>query len=67
MGFEKNRAKKALLLHKMNFNFAMEFLLVNIGNPYLDQPLTINEITSIYEYFKKRGNFFEVILNNRGT
>jgi uncharacterized UBP type Zn finger protein len=52
MGFDKNRSKKALLINKMNFQMAMEFLLINVGNPYLDQPLTFIELQNIAKFFQ---------------
>jgi len=36
----------------MNFQMAMEFLLINVGNPYLDQPLTFIELQNIAKFFQ---------------
>jgi len=44
MGFTEGRAKKALLLNKMNTSLAMEWLLEHEGDPDIDDPLTPEQL-----------------------
>jgi len=44
MGFPENRAKKALVLSRMNVQIAMEWLLEHMDDPHVDDPLTPQQL-----------------------
>lgn len=44
MGFPENRAKKALVLSRMNVQIAMEWLLEHMDDPHIDDPLTPQQL-----------------------
>jgi len=47
MGFPEGRAKKALLLNRMNASLAMEWLLEHDGDPDLDEPLSQDQMRQL--------------------
>ncbi|KAL6058724.1 Ubiquitin-associated domain-containing protein 1 [Balamuthia mandrillaris] len=49
MGFPENRASKALLLHRMNAQAAMEWLLMHGEDQDIDAPLTEEQVKSLRE------------------
>jgi len=47
LGFPENRARKALLLHKMNGQLAMEWLLMHNEDADIDEPLSAEQLHHI--------------------
>eukprot|EP01080_Neovahlkampfia_damariscottae_P009335 gene9335-1422_t len=49
MGFSEHRSKKALILNRLDLNYAMDWLLAHIDDPYIDAELTLNQFIAIYQ------------------
>lgn len=53
MGFSEYRARKALLLNRMDVQLAMDWLLNNAESPTVDAPLTYAELQQIALQFQR--------------
>jgi len=51
MGFPKWRCQKALLLHGFDLDLALEWIVNNLDDPSIDDPLTVDQLSLIMTIF----------------